>query len=147
MICNLFLKMRTRGEHVTDPACGIVTVSRPLLDKLTRLSECAQAVYAVGGFSVSFLCGFAVYDDADIPDDAIWQRIIDRLDDEEALVVWTAEPISWNKSFRDVCLATSYGRGNIVFQSTDDHGGGWAESDFVALSDIRKWVKRDDTQL
>lgn len=140
MICNMFLRMRTHGEYVDHPACGVVVLNRPLLDTLTRLDECAKAVYMVGGFSVSFLCGFTVYEDAAVPEDPYWGReVIAKLEDEDSLIIWTDKPIDWGERDSSVCLAVSYGKGNIVFQSLSEHGAGSIESDFIALSDIRKW--------
>ncbi len=143
MICNMFLRMRTHGEYVDHPACGVVVLSKPLLDILTRLDECAKAVYMVGGFSVSFLCGFTVYDEANIPDKKYWQDIVDELVDKDAIPVWSTSILDWGERDSHVCLAVSYGKGNVVFQSHSEHGEGSTESDFIALSDIRKWAQQN----
>ncbi len=141
MICNLFLRMRTHGEYADDPACGVVELNTALFALLTQLDVAAHTAKESGAFSVSFLCGFSVYDDSEIPDDPIWERIIARLEDHDPIVVWTEKSIPWTERASDVCLAISYGKGNIVFQSSNEYGGGCTESDFIAMSDLRDYWK------
>lgn len=141
MICNLFVRMRTHGEYMDNPACGVVVLSKPLLEILAKLDACAKAVRAADGFSVSFLCGFTVYDDAAIPDSGIWERIVAKLENREALIVWTNEPILWDERAVDTCLAISYGHDDVVFQCQGEYDSGSTESDPLALSDIQDYWK------